>query len=146
MLTGKIKELRTALLKRLADRDMTRKIKQRVRHFESKERREQEEQIKSLADLIDKVETLTSEFAAILDFRTRVATLKNNLASLNDEAKAFRTREQEAYEALPASLQQGMHGEIMRQELSNMEQAISALEAIDAQMGVVLVALDGLQE
>ena len=62
--------------------------------------------------------------------RKQIEAIKNLLTTIQTDLEAIKDDEQEAYDNLPESLQDGEKGEKMTEAIDNLETACSALEEI----------------
>jgi hypothetical protein len=58
------------------------------------------------------------------------ADRRKRLAAAIDELRAIRDEEEEAYEALPESFQEGEQGRVLCESIDNIDEAIEALDQL----------------
>ena len=63
--------------------------------------------------------------------RNRIADVQSKLEELKQEIDAILSDEQEAYDNMPESLQNGERGEAMQEAIDALESAVSSCEEID---------------
>lgn len=64
------------------------------------------------------------------DRRKRIQDVKDQLLNLLTEIEEIKDEEQEAYDNLPESLQEGGKGEKMSEAIDNLDSAYSSLEEV----------------
>ena len=62
--------------------------------------------------------------------RKKIEAIKNLLSTIQTDLEEIRDEEQEAYDNLPESMQDGEKGEKMYEAIDNLETACSSLEEI----------------
>lgn len=67
--------------------------------------------------------------------RKRIQKLKDKLLDLLTEIEEIKDEEQEAYDNLPGSLQDGEQGEKMSEAIDNLDSAYSSLEEVSESLG-----------
>lgn len=63
--------------------------------------------------------------------RKQIENIQSRILDLKDELETVRNEEQEAYDNLPESFQDGEKGEKMNNALENLDYAYSSLEEIE---------------
>lgn len=63
--------------------------------------------------------------------RAKIERMNNELSGLLSEAEELRDAEQEAFDSMPESLQEGERGEKMQEAISALEELISAIGEFD---------------
>jgi predicted nucleic acid-binding Zn-ribbon protein len=75
----------------------------------------------------------------------KLQSLKEQAGALATELESVRDDEQEAYDNLPESVQDGDRGDAMQDAITNIEEAISAAESGDLPAAVeALEAIEGV--
>ena len=63
--------------------------------------------------------------------RNRIADVQSQLEELKQEIDSILAEEQEAYDNMPESLQNGERGEAMQEAIDALESAVSSCEELD---------------
>lgn len=93
---------------------------------------ERRKQIRRLEDLLEK------------QIQSTAATLADMLVEARDLAEEIRDGEQDSFDALPESLQNGDKGDVMQDAMSSLGEVFDILETFESNVREIADGIDGM--